>query len=314
MYILFLAENGSIMIERFQGVNGRRLLLESIMSQHIVRDNSNLAEQIIRCIELKEIPKGTVLIEKNGLDNDLFFILSGKFRIVINNRDVAIRTSGIHVGEMALIDPKAVRCGSVISVQDSVVGKISEQDFSKIADKFPRLWRLLSIELCDRLRQLNEIITVPNPRPVVFIGSSKESLLIAQTIQNGLKYDDMLVKLWTDEVFGPSRFSIEELEKQIKIADFAILLIGPDDKIESREVHSHVPRDNVVFEIGMFMGALGRQRTLLIIPRGINIKIPSDLLGLKPLEYQLGPEKDYQSALGPICHGIRKVVSELKVK
>lgn len=302
------------MIKRFQGETGRRLLTESIMSQNIVRDNKELAEQIVRHIQLLEVPEGTTIIQENATDNDLYFILVGEFRIVVNKRDVALRAAGMHVGEMALIDPKAIRCASVIAHRDSVVGKISEPNFSMLADQFPRVWRLLSIELCERLRQRNELITEPNPRPVVFIGSSTESVQVARAIQNGLRHDQMQVIVWTDAVFGASRFPIEDLEQQIKIADFSILVIGPDDKIISRNISSEGPRDNVVFELGMFMGALGRQRTFIVIPRGIDLKIPSDLLGLKLLEYYIGPENNYASALAPVCNDLRQIVSQEGVK
>jgi CRP/FNR family transcriptional regulator, cyclic AMP receptor protein len=40
------------------------------------------------------------------------------------------------------------------------------------------------------------------------------------------------------------------------------------------------PRDNVIFELGLFMGALSRERTLVLVPKGMDFKVPSDLLGM----------------------------------
>jgi predicted nucleotide-binding protein len=91
--------------------------------------------------------------------------------------------------------------------------------------------------------------------------------------------------LWSDGVFGASSFAIESLETQIGIADFAVLVVGPDDQVTSRGVASDAPRDNVVFEVGLFMGALSRSRTFLLAPMGRKVKIPTDLLGLTTLQF-----------------------------
>ena len=39
--------------------------------------------------------------------------------------------------------------------------------------------------------------------------------------------------------------------------DFAILVLTADDLVASRDVLSTAPRDNVLFELGLFMGGLG---------------------------------------------------------
>jgi predicted nucleotide-binding protein len=93
------------------------------------------------------------------------------------------------------------------------------------------------------------------------------------------------VKLWAKGIFGASRFPIEDLEAQLRSADFALLIAAPDDRVISRGRTSDSPRDNVVFELGLFMGAISRHRSFLLIPRGVDVKIPTNLLGLTPLRY-----------------------------
>jgi CRP-like cAMP-binding protein len=101
---------------------------------------------------LEEIPAGTNLIEQGAFDADLFLILTGGVSILIDGRIVARRSAGEHVGEMAVVDPRTPRSASVIATVDSVVGRIAEAEFSALADRYPRLWRRIALELASRLR------------------------------------------------------------------------------------------------------------------------------------------------------------------
>ena len=215
---------------------------------------------------------------------------------------------------MALIDPSARRSASAVAIEQTVVAKISETSFRPLANKCPRVWQLIATELAKRLQQRNRLVASKNPRPVLFIGSSKESLPIARAIRSNFDHDDFVVKLWTDGVFGASQFVITELEKQIQEADFAVLVLGRDDEVISRNQKSDAPRDNVIFELGLFMGALSHERTFMIIPRGCDIKIPTDLLGLTPLDYRLEDSDDFISLLGPACDQLRGIIRKMGVK
>ena len=62
------------------------------------------------------------------------------------------------------------------------------------------------------------------------------------------------------------------------------------------------------------MGALSHERTFMIIPRGCDIKIPTDLLGLTPLNYKSGDFNDLPALLGPVCHQLRNIVNKIGVK
>ena len=92
-----------------------------------------------------------------------------------------------------------------------------------------------------------------------------------------LDHVPIVVKIWTDDVFEASSFPIESLERELQRVDFAVLVLSPDDKVISRDIATDAPRDNIVFELGLFMGALGHNRTFLIYPHGIDIMIPTDL-------------------------------------
>ena len=81
---------------------------------------------------------------------------------------------------------------------------------------------------------------------------------------------------------------MEDLEQQIACSDFAVLIAAADDVVISKGSSSSAPRDNVIFELGLFMGALSRKRTFMLVPTGLDLKIPTDLLGLTLLRYAEG--------------------------
>jgi CRP/FNR family cyclic AMP-dependent transcriptional regulator len=307
---LFMLEALMEMIDRFRGEDGKRHLNETLTLQTIVRGDKKAAARLAEVSQLRQLTKGETLIEQGAADNDIYFILSGKFLILVNDREVARRTEGLHIGEMAMIDHSAPRSATVIAQTDSVVAKVSEPDFARIANDYPRLWRELALEVCRRLRQRNELVPPRNPRPIAFVGSSKESLPIAGQIAVSLTSDDIVVRLWTDNVFNASSFPIEDLEVQIASSDFAILVLGPDDLVASRGSLFEAPRDNTVFELGLFMGASSHSRVFLVVPEGVDIKIPSDLLGLTPIKYKPASIADLPDALESVCKELERLIME----
>jgi predicted nucleotide-binding protein len=146
-------------------------------------------------------------------------------------------------------------------------------------------------------------------RPRLFIGSSKEGLAVAEALHANLDHDYECT-IWTQGVFGLSLASIEALELQLHQSDFAVLVVTPDDTTESRGSAAASPRDNVVFELGLFMGALGRLRTFVLRPRTAAIKIPSDLFGVTMATYDEGrSDGNLRAATGAACAEIKQAVA-----
>lgn len=148
-------------------------------------------------------------------------------------------------------------------------------------------------------------------RPTLFIGSSKEGLDFARAAR-GLLDPDAEITLWNEGFFRLSITYIETLVTSLSLFDFAILVLTPDDMIVSRNDEQLGPRDNVLFELGLFMGRLGRERTFMLASS--QIKVPSDLAGVKKAEYTW-PRADssHVAAVGAGCDDIRKVIKQLGV-
>jgi hypothetical protein len=132
----------------------------------------------------------------------------------------------------------------------------------------------------------------------VFIGSSSQGFTdVAATLVDLLKESTEVpleVRPWT-ESFLVSETNIGALENAMKHADFAVLVLTADDVVISpkpggstqSKKKAPVPRDNVLFELGLFMGRLGRGHCYYVREKGAALRLPSDLLGVIPAEYEL---------------------------
>ena len=298
------------MKDRFEGEHGRRVLVDVLKEQKIVGGNQALAEEMAAVGELREIVPDTPIIDQNGQDTDCFLILAGLFTILVNGKRVAMRGPTDCVGEMAAIQPSQRRSASVVAAEPSVVLKLTEPQLSVLGQKYPNIYRAIAKELARRLMQRNLLITTRREKIRVFIISSVEALPIARAVQNALEYDPFTVIIWTDGVFRASYYPVESLERELDQSDFAIAIAQPDDLTESRGEAKPTPRDNVIFELGFFMGRLGRHRSLLLEPRGEEVKLPSDLSGITAIPYKYDP-KGLPAAMGPACNRIRDIINDL---
>ena len=121
-------------------------------------------------------------------------------------------------------------------------------------------------------------------KPSVFIGSSTKSKPLANALFTHLK-EDCEVSIWAYDVFTLSQSTLGTLQDELDKYDFAIFIWSPDDETTVNEKTTPAPRDNVVFETGLFMGAIGTNRVFSVLPTGRDIKVPTDLLGYSNATY-----------------------------
>ena len=120
-------------------------------------------------------------------------------------------------------------------------------------------------------------------KPRIFIGSSGKQEKLLQALTLGLE-DVAHVEPWTTS-FTPGTTTLERLLELAHQVDFAAFVFARDDwtstslpESQAPESGQASPRDNVVFEAGLFGGVLGMRRTFILHANGS--KLPSDLLGL----------------------------------
>ena len=297
-----------MLLQKFDGPEGRAFVVEALRLKPIVGDDTTMAEAICECAELAFFRPSSNIIEESGPDNGLYFILAGVASIRVSGREIAVRTAGQHVGEMALLDQGEPRSASVVADGEVVTARISASAFAGLADSNPRLWRNVARVLSERLRQRNRFVSPANSRPVLFVGCSVEALPMGRAIQSALDHDPIVVRVWPDDTFKPSQFPVESLERELAKVDFAALVLSPDDTARSREAAAGAPRDNLVFELGLFMGALGHSRTFLLHPSGSEIKIPTDLSGFTSLTYRTDSDVPNSVAVASACEEMRAAI------
>src|SRR5947209_5108648 len=122
-------------------------------------------------------------------------------------------------------------------------------------------------------------------KPRIFLGSSGKQAKLLQAIARGLE-EVADVEPWTT-TFNPGRSTLDRLVELAQQVDFAAFVFAQDDWTTTEASPSGSgqasPRDNVVFEAGLFGGALGIRRTFILHAHGA--KLPSDLLGLTSVRY-----------------------------
>ena len=218
------------------------------------------------------------------------------------------RGPGNNIGEMSAINPSKPRSATLIASGEVITVKVNASFFNELMEKYPDVYKIISIDLANRLEQRNILIEESNKIPKLFIISTVEALDVARDIKVELDHDDIAVDIWCDQdVFEGGSYTLESLEKAVKTSDFGLAIMSSDDTVTSREEESRIPRDNVIFELGLFMGHLGRQRTLMALPRNNKPNLASDLKGITPLEYKVSNGK---IDTGVLVTKLRKLIAK----
>lgn len=302
--------SSSIVRNKLKRKLSNKRLLDIFKTQILVGGDQSIANCLAKKAKIIEHPGLREIMTQGASDDDIYFILSGSVSVKVNNREVAVRKAGEHIGEMALIDTSSRRSASICTLENSIFARVSEQEFTKIANRYPTMWRRIAVTIAQRLRERNKYQSVPRSEPAIFIGSSSEGLKVAECIRNYLSRYHVVPMLWTDGVFECSKTAIETLTNITKEVDFAIIVLTDDDITKSRKKFFTSPRDNAIFELGLFMGAISRERTYIIAPKGINIKIPTDLLGLTMLEYKRRGNISLHKRLTPTAKNIYNLIKK----
>ena len=141
-------------------------------------------------------------------------------------------------------------------------------------------------------------------KPRIFLGSSGKQAKLIAALSRGLE-DVAVVEPWTS-VFNPGVSTLERLVELSGEVDFAAFVFAQDDWTShpgDTTAGQASPRDTVVFEAGLFGGALGMRRTFILHAKGA--KLPTDLLGMTAVRY---PEALTPAEMRTVNERLRKAI------
>lgn len=271
--------------------------------QELVNHDEGLADALMAVGDVVGCPAESELYAAGSVTRGVYFILHGKVELHRNGNHLAHVAAPNQVGGWPVLFADPTYDVTATSIENTVLLLVGAQQFRTTANRFPELWERLARTQANRLKKMNELFLPINDVPLLLIGSSNESIEIAQYLAKLIRNESqnqIEVHLWTD-VFPPGRSYLESLTSGLDDWDFALFLLTPDDHVISREVTRPAPRDNIIFEAGLCMGRLGRTRTLLLVPREPEqLKRPSDLSGIELLFYEESIGEQLEKLLGII--------------
>jgi hypothetical protein len=151
------------------------------------------------------------------------------------------------------------------------------------------------------------------PKPLLFIGCAREEIELAEDFQVLLN-EVADVKIWDYQTFFPGEHPLESLRRELLHTDFALLLITPDDKVTKRKMKGFTARDNIIFELGLFMGVQGPMRAISVVVTkkvGRTVKkvlMPGDLAGLTQILLTIEAKQDNSSAIRKACTEVKNAI------
>jgi hypothetical protein len=144
-------------------------------------------------------------------------------------------------------------------------------------------------------------------KPRIFLGSSGKQAKLVQALTRGLS-EVAEVEPWTT-VFNPGVSTLDRLVELTREVDFATFVFAQDDwtsnPSDAAASGQASPRDNVVFEAGLFGGALGMRRTFILHAKGA--KLPTDLLGMTAVRY---PDALTAADIRAVNQKLRKAIED----
>ncbi|EJL6311493.1 nucleotide-binding protein [Vibrio cholerae] len=147
-------------------------------------------------------------------------------------------------------------------------------------------------------------------KPKLFIASSVEGLDVAEAVNVNLEYESENT-LWTN-AFQLSSVTLTSLVESADSSDFGVFIFTPDDGLQMRGGKHSAVRDNVLFELGIFIGSLGVKRCFIVKPRNVDLHIPTDLAGVTIADYDPNrSDKNLRSALSFACTQMKESIRAL---
>jgi hypothetical protein len=150
----------------------------------------------------------------------------------------------------------------------------------------------------------------------LFIGSSSEGQTIANQLKKELqsKLGDFLeIDTWVDgKIFSLNKGTLDSLMVAARKFDYGVLVATKDDIAKVRGTEHYIPRDNVMLEMGMFLGSLGLTRAFLLVEK--LSKLPTDYNGVTVPYFERDVDGSLEKAIDQVVGAITKTKFSFNLK
>lgn len=233
-------------------------------------------------------------------------IITLDFQFTKGGHDATFKSAYDYLKNKFINTPVVGITGFEVTDTQTELTSLLRRNGDSVYQKLPEFWTILPNIIRDKVRIYelqNNIESIKKNKKCIFIGSSTKSLKIAESIFRNLdKGDNIFPETWTQDTFKPSEYPLDNLIRKVDEVKYAIFVFHPDDIIEIKGKGYKTVRDNVLFELGLFMGKLGRKNVFFALHKGVkNFRIPSDLLGLTYLTYDDDYNENPLRATGSLC-------------
>ncbi len=122
-------------------------------------------------------------------------------------------------------------------------------------------------------------MTTPS-KPRVLIGSTKSSKELADDVQAVLG-QPYYSTCWYQTAHKSDLSKLEKVNDLLKDHDFGIYVFSVED-MQSNEKAATSEQLQAIAEVALFITALGKENTSVIVPEGREAELPFSFLGLNP--------------------------------
>ncbi|SFO79700.1 Predicted nucleotide-binding protein containing TIR-like domain-containing protein [Algoriphagus ornithinivorans] len=141
-------------------------------------------------------------------------------------------------------------------------------------------------------------------KPKIFIGSSTAGYSVAERVKTNLSsIADCF--LWQEkDVWEPNRSTFDNLIRMSNYFDFGVFVATADDLTLTNDKLVIEARDNVILEMSLFLGAMGHNKSFLLVEEGV--KLPSDFNGIFMPRF----DKQKEDSIISACEAYKAKISE----
>ena len=155
---------------------------------------------------------------------------------------------------------------------------------------------------------------MPERIPRVFIGSSTQNINVARALSDCLEGRNFRPLVWDEGLLQQGESIFDGLIRLSKSVEFGIFIWGASDVTIGAGENIPAVRDNVVFETGLFLGALGKESVFIVADRSVPLKIPSDFEGIIRASYDGSVLGTYdRAAVSGACNEIERSIRQRPV-